>query len=208
MQHEVCGLRWGDLSCGDYGAALLSDAKYGYSARGGRLALTLLRAPKAPDPHADMGVHHFRYALLPHLGPVAAGGEGGADVLAAAAQLNAPLLWPLGGRSGDGAAHARLPPVPARVTAAARALAHAAGSGTHPSALALFRVTPPASIVLDTVKLAQDGSGDVIVRLYEAVGACAARARLDFAFPVASVEVGAECARGAAHLSCLPPRLH
>jgi len=32
--------------------------------------LSLLRAPKAPDAHADMGRHHIRYAILPHSGPL------------------------------------------------------------------------------------------------------------------------------------------
>lgn len=32
--------------------------------------LTSPRAPKAPDAHADMGRHTFRYAILPHEGPV------------------------------------------------------------------------------------------------------------------------------------------
>ena len=32
------------------------------------LRLTLLRSPKWPDPEADMGHHHFHYALYPHAG--------------------------------------------------------------------------------------------------------------------------------------------
>lgn len=32
------------------------------------MRLSLLRAPKAPDAHADMGRHHIRYAILPHAG--------------------------------------------------------------------------------------------------------------------------------------------
>jgi alpha-mannosidase len=30
------------------------------------MRLSLLRSPKAPDGHADMGRHKIRYALLPH----------------------------------------------------------------------------------------------------------------------------------------------
>jgi len=30
------------------------------------MRLSLLRSPKAPDGHADMGRHFIRYALLPH----------------------------------------------------------------------------------------------------------------------------------------------
>ena len=32
------------------------------------MRLSLLRAPKAPDAHADLGRHHIRYAILPHIG--------------------------------------------------------------------------------------------------------------------------------------------
>ncbi len=35
---------------------------------GNQLRLTLLRSPKWPDPDADMGHHHFHYALYPHAG--------------------------------------------------------------------------------------------------------------------------------------------
>jgi alpha-mannosidase len=30
--------------------------------------MNLLRAPKAPDPRADRGIHHFSYAIMPHGG--------------------------------------------------------------------------------------------------------------------------------------------
>ena len=32
------------------------------------LNLSLLRAPKYPDAHADMGEHNFSYAIMPHIG--------------------------------------------------------------------------------------------------------------------------------------------
>ena len=35
---------------------------------GNTLRLTLLRSPKWPDAEADMGHHHFHYALYPHAG--------------------------------------------------------------------------------------------------------------------------------------------
>ena len=174
MQHEVCGHRWGDISCSDYGAALLNDCKYGYSARGGRLVLTLLRAPKAPDPDADMGMHHFRYALLPHVGAVTAPGSGDA-VLAAAFQLNNSIF--------------------SESTVVGVTAGHAGLDRNTFSTLKLFQVVPcglqagPSSIVLDTVKLSQDGSGDLILRLYEAFGHSAARSRIVCAFKISSIEV-------------------
>ncbi len=48
------------------GVALASDCKYGYSVRGGRIGLSLLRSPLDPDPYADQGEHEFTYALIPH----------------------------------------------------------------------------------------------------------------------------------------------
>lgn len=67
---EVCAHKWADLSDYTYGVSLLNDCKYGYSIHGNVMRLSLVRAPKAPDAHADMGMHSFRYALLPHTGPV------------------------------------------------------------------------------------------------------------------------------------------
>ncbi len=65
-QFEAVGHRFADLSCSDYGVALLNDSKYGYRVKGRELSLSLLRAPTEPDPVADIGQHHFTYSLLPH----------------------------------------------------------------------------------------------------------------------------------------------
>ena len=65
-QFEVPAQRWADLSEPDFGVALLNDSKYGYACYGSELSLSLLRSPKDPDPLADIGDHHFAYALLPH----------------------------------------------------------------------------------------------------------------------------------------------
>jgi alpha-mannosidase len=67
-QFEVTGLRWADLGDGKHGLAILNQDKYGYDAAGNVLRLSLLRSPKWPDPEADMGRHHFHYALYPHAG--------------------------------------------------------------------------------------------------------------------------------------------
>ncbi|HOF87830.1 MAG TPA: glycoside hydrolase family 38 C-terminal domain-containing protein, partial [Armatimonadota bacterium] len=83
---EVPAHKWADLSESDYGVALLNDGKYGYDVRGSVLRLTLLRAPKSPDPEADMGVHTFTYSLLPHRGDVVNSG-----VPLAGYDLNVPL---------------------------------------------------------------------------------------------------------------------
>ncbi|HEY1210881.1 MAG TPA: glycoside hydrolase family 38 C-terminal domain-containing protein [Terracidiphilus sp.] len=72
-QFEVPAMRWGDLSgLGPdgkiHGLSILNQNKYGYDAVGNVLRLTLLRSPKWPDAEADMGHHHFHYALYPHAG--------------------------------------------------------------------------------------------------------------------------------------------
>jgi alpha-mannosidase len=67
-QFEVPAMRWADLGDGQHGLSVLNNSKYGYDAVGNVLRLTLLRSAKWPDPDADMGQHHFHYALYPHAG--------------------------------------------------------------------------------------------------------------------------------------------
>jgi alpha-mannosidase len=65
---EIPVHRWADLSEPGYGVSLLNNGKYGYSARGNVLGISLLRGPIYPDPYADEGEHEFVYALYPHAG--------------------------------------------------------------------------------------------------------------------------------------------
>jgi alpha-mannosidase len=67
---EVCCHKWADLSEATYGVSILNDSKYGFAVAGNVMRLSLLRAPKAPDAHADMGRHRTRYAIFPHVGPL------------------------------------------------------------------------------------------------------------------------------------------
>jgi len=71
---EVSGHKWADLSEPDFGVALLSKSKYGYSATPNSLTLSLLRSPKAPDDTADMGSHEIVYGLMPHEDPLTQSG--------------------------------------------------------------------------------------------------------------------------------------
>jgi alpha-mannosidase len=82
---EVCGHQWVDISEHGFGVALLNDCKYGFAALGHVLTMSLLRSPKAPDANADMGTHHFRYAIYPH------GDFSKANVVRAARCFNRPL---------------------------------------------------------------------------------------------------------------------
>ena len=65
---EVPALRWADLGDTMQGVSILNDSKYGYDALSNTLRLTLLRSPTWPDPDADRGTQHFRYAIYPHAG--------------------------------------------------------------------------------------------------------------------------------------------
>jgi len=82
---EVCCHRWADLSEHGFGVSILNDCKYGFATVGNVMRLSLIRAPKAPDAHADMGRHTFRYAILPHQGVV------GETTVRTAAEFNNPV---------------------------------------------------------------------------------------------------------------------
>lgn len=65
---EVVGHKWADLSQRDFGVALINDCKYGYSAKGSVLGLSLIKTSSYPEPERDLGYHSFTYAILPHEG--------------------------------------------------------------------------------------------------------------------------------------------
>src|SRR5215210_7480959 len=65
---EVSAHRFCDISEPGYGVALLNDGKYGHSAKGNVVGISLLRSPLYPDPFADEGEHRFTYSLFTHQG--------------------------------------------------------------------------------------------------------------------------------------------
>ena len=95
--------KWIDLSDGRYGIAVLNDGKYGFSAEGGVLGLSLLRGPRYPaavvnawglsEPasdrprYTDQGQHVMRYAIMPH-----AGSWQDAKLWRSGMEFNAPFL--------------------------------------------------------------------------------------------------------------------
>ncbi len=87
MKFEVCAQKWADISEHGYGVALLNDCKYGYSAQGSTLSLSLLKSATYPDPEADQGHHAFTYSLVPHVGDFREAG-----VIQQAYCLNQPLM--------------------------------------------------------------------------------------------------------------------
>ncbi|MDQ3738956.1 MAG: glycosyl hydrolase-related protein [Actinomycetota bacterium] len=136
---EVCAHRFVALAEPRFGVAVLNSGRYGHSVFDGVVRVSLVRAPKYPDPGADHGRHRVTLSVMPYGGDLA-------DVLREADLLNRPL----------------------RVVAPAGDLTEASvGDGS--------TSTPPvevlgAGIDVDTVKLADDGSGDLIVRFHEACG--------------------------------------
>lgn len=82
---EVCCHKFADLSEANYGVSILNDSKYGFATCGNLMRLSLLRAPKAPDAHADMGHHHIKWAIMPHEGALSA------ETVHAAHNFNNPL---------------------------------------------------------------------------------------------------------------------
>ncbi|KAJ2694514.1 Glycoside hydrolase, 38 vacuolar alpha mannosidase [Coemansia sp. IMI 209128] len=155
---EVCAHKFADLSEFGYGVALLNDCKYGHATLGNKMSLSLLRAPKAPDEHCDMGMHRFRYAVYPH-----AGSFNESNVVQEAYQFNVPLQI--------------LPYDMSALLGGGREL---------PLAQPCFSISGARNVVLDTVKLAEDDGNNFIVRMYEAYGGHA-RALLTTRLPADAV---------------------
>ncbi|MEY9935229.1 alpha-mannosidase [Catenulispora sp. GP43] len=167
---EMWAHRWIHVGEHGWGTALITDSTYGYDAsrltrpEGGStttVRLTLLRAPNSPDPQSDLGRHCFAYAVVP-----------GADTRAALAEAHA-LNLPLrpAAASGDGMGTLEALEAPGALVALG----------------ALVAVDNP-DVVVECVKLADDRSGDVVVRLYESRGG-RATTRLGVGFPVAEASV-------------------
>ncbi|QES47179.1 alpha-mannosidase [Streptomyces venezuelae] len=151
---EICAHRWIQAEEPGWGAAVVNDSTYGHDVTrdirpdGGQtttIRLSLLRAPRYPDPETDQGRHTLRYSLVP------------------------------GATIGDAVREGHWLNLPERTLAGAGPVAP------------LLTVDDPA-VVAEAVKLAEDRSGDVIVRLYESLGG-RATAVLEASFPItAAVE--------------------
>ncbi len=134
---EICAHRWIHVSEPGYGVAISNASTYGHDVTrnvreddGGTtttVRLSLLRAPRFPDPGADRGRHELHVTIRP-----------GASIADAVEEGYRTNLAP---RMVKGA------------------------HGVEP----LFTVFNQG-LVIEAVKLAEDGSGDVIVRLYESLG--------------------------------------
>ncbi|MDX3352537.1 glycoside hydrolase family 38 C-terminal domain-containing protein [Streptomyces sp. ME01-24h] len=145
---EACNHRFVHVEEPGWGVALVNDSTYGHDVTrtvrnedGGTtttVRVSLLRAPRFPDPETDQGVHRFRHALAP--------GASIGDAVAEGYGINLPE------RHVPGAA-----------------------------AVEPLVTVDNDAVVVSAVKLADDKSGDVIVRVYESRGGRAtARLRPNF----------------------------
>ena len=135
---EICAHRFLHVGEVGWGAALVNDSTYGHDVTrqvrddGGTtttVRLSLLRAPRYPDPETDQGSHTVRYAFVP--------GAGIADAVREGYLINLPERH-----------------------------VHGAALVPHQPLLTVANT----AVVTEAVKLADDQSGDVIVRLYESQG--------------------------------------
>lgn len=83
---EVCGQNYVDISNSEYGVAILSDYKYGYSSTDDTIEINLLRSTGYPDVSGDIGIHEFTYSIFPHKGNHITG-----DVIKKGFELSRPL---------------------------------------------------------------------------------------------------------------------
>lgn len=88
---EVCAHRWIDLGEPGFGVSLMTDCKYGYSVHDNVMRISLLRGAEYPDPTADIGHHHFSYAIYPHVGSFVE-----AEVVRRAYEFNTPWITTAG----------------------------------------------------------------------------------------------------------------
>ncbi|MCS3782022.1 alpha-mannosidase [Tsukamurella ocularis] len=158
---EICAHRWVHVGEPDYGIAVANDSTYGHDitrlpadsstatpgasgtatpgASGTVVRLSLLRAPRYPDPETDQGRHRLAVSVRP-----------GATIGDAVEEGYRRNLAPRG--------------IPGSAAVSP-----------------LVAIDHPG-VIVEAVKLAEDGSGDVIVRLYESRGTRAsATVHADFA---------------------------
>ncbi|MFI6861385.1 alpha-mannosidase [Streptomyces sp. NPDC050421] len=152
---EACNHRFVHLEEPGWGVALVNDSTYGHdvtrtvrdsdAGTTTTVRVSLLRAPRFPDPETDQGVHRFGHALVP--------GAAIGDAVREGFRINLPER---------------------RVT----------GGG---EVAALVAVDNDA-VVVSAVKLADDASGDLVVRVYESTGG-RAKVRLATGFEAGGVAV-------------------
>jgi alpha-mannosidase len=165
---EVTNHKWSALCEGGRGFGVLNDCKYGLNVTGKSINLTLLRSPLAPDQTADLGPQEFTYAIYPFTGPLVC-----SQLVREGYELNVSPLVVEGGTRRGGPVSSSAYPGRERAEEAHGQDAHVTdGVADVPSARSFLQTDSPA-IIVEAVKPAQDGSGDIILRLYESLGTTA-----------------------------------
>lgn len=156
---EVCAHRWADVSEPGYGFALLNDSKYGYDA-------TRVRS-RDGDPATVLRLTLLRGTRYPD--PEADQGH----------HRFTYSLLPHRGPVGDGGVIAQ----GFRLNAPVRMAGKEASPSDAAASAGPFVTVDRPSVVIETMKAADDDSGDIIVRCYESWGG-RANARLTFSTPI------------------------
>ncbi|WP_101787172.1 alpha-mannosidase [Nonomuraea indica] len=152
---EACNHKFVHVEEPGWGVALVTDSTYGHdvtrtvracdSGTTTTLRVSLLRAPRFPDPETDQGLHRFRHVLVP------------------------------GAAIGDAVREGWFVNLPER---------RVPGDGE----VAPLVTVDDDAVVVTAVKLADDGSGDVVVRFHESRGG-RARACVSTGFAATGVAV-------------------
>ncbi|WP_393059136.1 alpha-mannosidase [Streptomyces sp. LN549] len=152
---EACNHRFVHLEEPGWGVALVNDSTYGHdvtrtvrdsdAGTTTTVRVSLLRAPRFPDPETDQGVHRFRHALVP--------GAAIGDAVREGFRINLRERRVTGDRE-----------------------------------VAPLVAVDNDAVVVSAVKLADDASGDLVVRLYESTGG-RAKVRLATAYEAGGVAV-------------------
>ncbi len=141
-QFEVPGHDWMRVTDGAQTFAVIDDGIFGKSALGGELGLTLCKSSNFPDPTADRGVHEFAYGIRCHGAP-------GAGEFTASDRLSNPVIAVSAPQGKQRAVTRKFVEVLSDSAAA----------------------EPLKNIEIAALKPADDGSGDVVLRLVERSGA-------------------------------------
>ncbi len=139
-QFEVPGHDWMSLADGATSFAVVDDGIFGKSAVDGELGLSLAKSPNFPDPTADRGVHEFAYGIR-------VGDASDANAWVSAERLNHP---------------------PQSIKARAGKVGH-----SQPQSLQFVAINSSLgaeSVEVLALKPADDGSGDVILRVVDRSG--------------------------------------
>lgn len=140
-RYEVWHHKYVALAEAGHGFAVLNDCKYGSSVEGGSINLTLLKAPVIPDMYADQGHHSFTYSFYAYRGSFADSGTAHSGY-----ELNYPVYVQQGSMPEQSLFSIVM---------------------DHREMNRNLHDFQYGNIIIETIKQADDQSGDLIIRMYE-----------------------------------------